>query len=178
VTRGPFVEMGSLDEDVLAALEHVLDGRRLGARPAPRSLLAPLALLLVVVLRRVLVEVEVGGVQERGLVRADVDEGRLDAGKDRLDLAQVDVADHAASLRAIDQQLNELVVLQDRDARLALGRVDQDVPFHGLAPRGHRAATRRPMHSVAVGADARTPRRGRSRPGAVSQRSRCPSPRG
>ena len=68
--------------------------------------------------------------EERALLGADVDERGLNAGQDCVDLAEVDVADHAAGIGAIDQQLNELVVLEDGDPRLALGRVDQDLSFH------------------------------------------------
>ena len=87
---------------------------------------------------------EVGGVQEGGLLGADVHEGRLDARQHRVDLAPVDVADHAPCFRAVDLQLNELVVLDDRDANFALRRTDQDLSFHRVPHGGARTATRLP----------------------------------
>jgi hypothetical protein len=73
--------------------------------------------------------------------RSRVDEGRLDARKHRLDPPEVDVADHAAALRAVDEQLDELAVLQDRYPRLAWRRVDEDVSLHQGRTDPGRAAT-------------------------------------
>ncbi len=78
---------------------------------------------------------EVGGVQEGRLALADVDERRLDAGQHCLDPAQVDVADATAMIGTIDQQLDELVVLEDRHPRLARGTGDEDFALHGRPGR-------------------------------------------
>ena len=68
--------------------------------------------------------------EERALLRADVDECGLKAGKNCVYLAEVDVAHHAAGIRAIDEELDELVVLEDGDPGLPLGRIDQNLSFH------------------------------------------------
>ena len=67
---------------------------------------------------------EVGGMEERTFFGADVDERGLDAGEHCFDASEVDVADHAAGLGAVDQKFNELVVLDDGDPRFARVRVD------------------------------------------------------
>ena len=87
---------------------------------------------------------EVGGVQERALLEADVDEGSLDAGKDRFYTTEIDVPHHPSMVGAIDQQLNEPVVLQNGHPRLARGAVDQDLAFHADRLRDRRAARARP----------------------------------
>ena len=81
--------------------------------------------------------------EEGTLLGADVDERGLNAGKHRVDLAEVDVADHAAGVWAVDEQLNELVVLEDRDPRFARARVDEDFSFHRRPSRLLAPATRR-----------------------------------
>ncbi|GAC1477423.1 MAG: hypothetical protein NVS1B4_20090 [Gemmatimonadaceae bacterium] len=71
---------------------------------------------------------------EKGaLLRPDVYEGGLDAGKDGVHPAEVYVADHAACFRTVDEELNKLIVLQNRDPRFALGRIDENFSFHRLA---------------------------------------------
>ena len=59
-------------------------------------------------------------------------------------LPEVDVADHAAGVRTVDQQLDELVVLEDGDPRLARCRVDQDLSFHASRRDRRVRATRTP----------------------------------
>ena len=77
--------------------------------------------------RRAAVDVDVGDVQERGALEADLDERRLHAGQDASDLADVDVADPAALELALDVQLLHGAALDHGDARF-LGRpVDEDV---------------------------------------------------
>src|SRR5262249_40625417 len=66
-----------------------------------------------------------------------------DAGKDCFDAPEVDVADHTASLRAIDQKFNELVVLEDGHPRLARVGVYQNLSFHQCPSRVLAPATRR-----------------------------------
>ena len=103
------------------------------ASPAARGL--RLAVRLVVVVLVVLVRFVVGiheirRVEERALLRPDVDERGLNARQDCFDSSEVDVADHAARFGTIDQKFNELVVLEDGDPRLARVRVDQNFSFH------------------------------------------------
>ena len=137
----------------LARLLHGADGfhraRRVGARArlgCGYVLLGRLVLGIVVV---ALVIDEVGVVQEGALVGANVDECRLQARQHRLDLSPVDVADHPPCFRTLDLQLNELVVLENRNAHFALGCADQDFSFHRItAPNARegdrtRAARRR-----------------------------------
>ena len=73
------------------------------------------------------VVVDVADVQERGALEPDVDERGLHPGKDAHDLAQVDVSDVAAAISAVDVELNESAVLQERHARFARGRVRDDL---------------------------------------------------
>ena len=73
--------------------------------------------------------------EERAFLRADVDERRLNAGKNRFYSSEIDVADHAARLGTIDQKFNELVVLDDGDPRFSRVRVDQNLSFHRCPPR-------------------------------------------
>jgi hypothetical protein len=91
--------------------------------------------VLVVVFILVIVFVdEVRGVQKGTLLCPDVHERCLDAGQYSFDLPDVDIADHAPSFRPIDEELNELVVLQYGDPRLARVRVDQYFALH-LTPQ-------------------------------------------
>jgi hypothetical protein len=55
--------------------------------------------------------------------------------------AEIDVADHPAIVGSIDEQLDELVVLDDRDARLALRRIDENFAFHSALHGLTRGAT-------------------------------------
>ena len=98
---------------------------RLGRRRIGLGLLLGLGVLdgLLVLVRLE----EVGGVEEGALLLTDVDEGRLDAGQHRLDPSEVDVADRAAMVGTVDQQLDQPVVFQDRHAGFPLAPVDQDL---------------------------------------------------
>ncbi len=147
-----------LDQDLLAALDEVLDRWRL-APPVVSAVAAPLAALVtaarpgaagwrvgiwrvaleiaavlggvsLVVLVVLLVLHQIGGVEERTLLGTDVDKGCLNSRQHRLDLAQIDIADHAAGFRSIHEQLDELVVFQNGDPRLPRVRVDQNFAFH------------------------------------------------
>jgi hypothetical protein len=66
-------------------------------------------------------------VQEGRAVEPDVDEGRLHAGQHARDLAEVDVADQPALERALHVQLLDGAMLDQGDAGLLGGPVDQDV---------------------------------------------------
>src|SRR5690606_2097464 len=87
---------------------------------------------------------QVGEVEERVLLLADVDEGGPDAGHDRADAGEVDVAQRADVIRMLDVELYQLAILHDGDARAVLARVDDDfflhvkgwgAPAHGFQPR-------------------------------------------
>ena len=97
--------LGDLDEHLLARLERVGD--------APRALLA---------LRRH----DVVDVEEAVLLEAEVDEGRIDAVEHALDLALVDVAEVRLLLRALDVDLGQAAVLDQRHAQLATVVRDED----------------------------------------------------
>ena len=64
----------------------------------------------------------VADVEEGGLLHADVDERRLHARQHALDPALVDVADDAALALALDVELDELPLLDERDAGLRARR--------------------------------------------------------
>ena len=103
---------------------------------------------------------EIGGVEERALLESDVDECGLDAGKDRFYTTEIDVTDHPAMVGTIDEQLNEPIVLQDCDPRLARGAVDQDLALHADRLQGDPDQVRPP------------PKRGRTATGAAAPRGR------
>ena len=81
----------------------------------------------MVAARRPAVDEDVGNVQERGALEADLDERRLHPGQDARDLADVDVADPAALELALEMQLLHRAVLDDRDAGFLRRPVDEDV---------------------------------------------------
>jgi hypothetical protein len=72
-------------------------------------------------------------VQERGTVKADVDERRLHARQDAHDASDIDVADEAATGAAFDMQFLHDALMHDGDARFLRGEVDQDLFGHGGA---------------------------------------------
>ena len=73
--------------------------------------------------------------EKSALFGADVDEGRLDAGQDSFDLADVDVADRTAGVRTIDQELNKAVVLENGHAGLPRAARDQYLALQSSDPR-------------------------------------------
>jgi hypothetical protein len=75
--------------------------------------------------------VDIGDVQERGALEADLDERRLHPGQHTRDLADIDVADPAALERAFDVQLLHCAVLDHGDARFLRCPVDEDVLHRG-----------------------------------------------
>ena len=138
--------LGDLDELGLAALQLVGDVRDLAPSAAAPAVAAASVLFVHVFVFGLLVLVvrldQVGGVQERALLRPDVDEGRLDAGQHRFDAAQIDVAHAAAGVGTIDQELNKAVVLQDRHAGLARRSVDEYLSLQHDVPRPPPGSTR------------------------------------
>src|SRR6185437_5672470 len=126
------------------------DGRRLGTAIAGSAgallllLLGFVVFFLVVVVLFVAGEDQIARVKKRALLRADVDEGSLDAGKHGVHFSQIDVPNHAAVVGTVDHQLDELVILQDGHASLSRTRVDVDISFHAGSRRVGRAATLHP----------------------------------
>ena len=121
--------LDGLDEDRLAALDQVLD-------PA-----------------RALAALELGAddlvdVQEPVLLEADLDERGLHPGKHVVDDAEVDVPGDRAPLRALEVDLGDAVVLEDRDALLADVDRDEQLALRGgqrrapgrCAPAGRASA--------------------------------------
>ena len=81
-------------------------------------------------------------VEERVALEADVDEGGLHAGQHLRDPALVDVADDAALMLALDEDLDDLIVLEDRDARVVVARGDDHLLVHGT-----HSTVGRPRHT-------------------------------
>ena len=72
--------------------------------------------------------------QEGAFLSPYIDERCLYARQYCFDLPDVDIADHAPSFRPVDEKLNELIVLEYGDPRLARVRVDHYFAFH-LTPQ-------------------------------------------
>ena len=79
---------------------------------------------------------DVGDVQERRALEADVDERGLHAGQHARHPALVEVAGEPAPAGALDEQLLQHAVLEQRGARLARTDVDDHLGAHAAAPRG------------------------------------------
>ena len=58
-------------------------------------------------------------VQEARLLDSDVDEGRLNAGKHRIDPSQEHVADQPSLIGAVQHEFHKPVVFQERHSRFA-----------------------------------------------------------
>src|SRR5260370_29569110 len=85
-----------------------------------------------------------GGGEKGALFGADVDEGRLEAGQDRLDLADIDVANRTMGVGTIDQELNKAVVLENGHAGLPRVSRDQYFALQSSYPRAPAGSTRPP----------------------------------
>ena len=81
---------------------------------------------------------DVGDVQERRALEPDVDERGLHARQHARHAALVEVAGEAAPARALDEQLLQHAVLEQRRARLARAHVDEHL-------RGHARRALRPV---------------------------------
>ena len=114
--------LDGLDEHALAALDQILD--------------LPGALAALELGADDLVDVE-----EAVLLEADLDERGLHPRQDVVDRAEVDVPGDRTALGALEIDLGDLVVLDDRDALLA--GVDRDEEL-ALRLRQRRALRRRP----------------------------------
>src|SRR5690606_29756535 len=77
---------------------------------------------------------DVRGMQERGTLQPDVDERRLHAGQHARDTSLVDIADEPATIGALDEDLLEHAVLDQRGAHLTGTDVDQNLRGHPPAP--------------------------------------------
>ena len=86
---------------------------------------------------------DVADVEEGRLVQPDVHEGRLHAREHPDHATLVDVADDALVLLTLEIELRDVAVLDERHARLAAGRVDQEDAAHGGTPCA-RIRSRRP----------------------------------
>ena len=121
--------LGHLDEDLLALLDPFLDGPEL--RGGGRYHLGGVHLSLLGERGgQLLLPGDVRGVQEGGLVEADVDERRLHPRQHADDLPLVDVAGDAALAATLDVQLDERRVLEERYPCLPGDHVDQEVLAH------------------------------------------------
>ncbi len=109
-----------LDHDRLAALDQILDL----PRALPALELGPDDLV---------------DVEEPVLLEADLDERGLHPGEDVVDDSEVDVARDRAALRALEVDLGDPVVLEDRDPLLADVDRDDELALRG----GQRCALRR-----------------------------------
>ena len=100
---------------------------------------------------------DVGHVQEGSAVKPYVDEGRLHTRKHPGDLAEVDIADQPALERALDMQLLNDAILDQRHPGLLRRPVDQNVVLHrvrllsgGFRPARRRRATARRFRTGAA----------------------------
>ena len=73
---------------------------------------------------------DVGHVQERGALQADLDERRLHSRQHARHLADIDISDHAARLGALDVQLLDDAARDHGDTRLLRRHVDEDIFRH------------------------------------------------
>ena len=64
-------------------------------------------------------------------LESDVDERCLDSAENRVHAAEVDIADRSPLVRAIDQQFDEAVVLEDGNTGFAGGARYQNFALHG-----------------------------------------------
>jgi hypothetical protein len=108
----PIGILDDLHEDRLALVQDALD-RALGAAVAVLAVLP-----------------DVGDVQERRALEADLDEGALHAGQHARDAPEVDVADQTPRAGALDVQLLHDALLEHRDAGFLRGYVDEDFMGH------------------------------------------------
>ena len=97
--------------------------------------------------------------EEGALLLADVDERRLDSGQHRLDPTQVDVADGAAMVRPVHQELDQTIVFEDGHAGFPLAPVDQDLAFQMLdlgRESGPSVTRTRPLRRLCPGLGGRS----------------------
>jgi hypothetical protein len=90
---------------------------------------------------------DVGDVEEPVTLQAEIDEGRLHPGQHLRDPALVDVPDHAAIALALDEELDHLVVLENRDHRFVVVRGDDHLLVHQPCSRVRRASGAAPRRA-------------------------------
>ena len=73
---------------------------------------------------------DLGDVQERVALETDVNKGGLHAGQHLRDPALVDVADDAPMTLALDEDLDDLILFEDRDTRVVIARGDDHLLVH------------------------------------------------
>ena len=81
-------------------------------------------------------------VEERVALEADVNKRRLHAGEDLRYPALVDVANHPALILALDEDLDDLVVLENGHARVVAVRGDDHLLVHGRSSRNEADGSR------------------------------------
>ena len=114
-----------LYHDLLAFLEDRVDldvAATVAPAPPRAGAIAPRSLALRVDV--------VAGVEERGLLEADVDKGSLHPGEDARDAPQDHAAHHVAIRAAFDVELGKGGAFEQRDAGLAPLSVDDDFVVH------------------------------------------------
>jgi len=189
--------LGHLDENFLAAVEHLLDRRRRCVRARLRFGLCHVQIggVFLVVARRVGAVLlaplgrVVTGVEKRVLREPDVDERGLHPGQHVRDDPLVDAADDGAASLALDVQLGEHVAVLHGDARLDETGIDDDPLSHAQprsrarrTPGGNPAVSRTAAFGSRAGAPApsATPpwrtRRSSSAAGGSPRRAGGPSP--
>ena len=82
-------------------------------------------------------------VEKRVALEADVNEGGLHAGEDLRDPALVDIANDTALILALDEDLDDLIVLEDRDTRVVTAGGDDHLLVHGRSSSRPGRRTRR-----------------------------------
>ena len=102
-----------LHEQRLALVQDLLDGARIGAAVAVLPVLP-----------------DVGDVQERRALEADLDEGALHSRQHARDAAEADVADEAPRAGALHVELLHDALLEHRDAGFLRSYVDEDFMRH------------------------------------------------
>ena len=90
---------------------------------------------------------DVGDVEEPVTLQAEIDEGRLHPGQHLRDPALVDVADHPAIPLPLDEELDHLVVLENRDHRFVVVRGDDHLLVHQPCSRARPAAAAAPRRA-------------------------------
>ena len=122
----------------------------------------------------------VGGVQEGGAFQAHVDERRLHARQHALHAALVEIADDAAAALALDEQLGQHAVFDERRARLARRHVDEDFRRHPVPPSDpavcHSTPGCRAWRSSCCGFEQRQPHDAGVAAGDIPSTNTAPSP--
>ena len=126
--------LGDLDHDLFAFVEHRVDARRgrTAAAPAIVSAPPPRGFPFAFAGFELALEI-VADVEERRLLEADIDEGRLHAGQDTAHAPLEDVADDALVSLALDVEFCELTLLEQRNPGFPELRVDYDLVLHRTA---------------------------------------------